>query len=227
MEKKHFSYLLIAAVVVIALWIATPFVVSWHMGKAPLTPGEFGDMFGTTNALFSGLALIGIVAAILLQQQELKQSTTELRNSARALTRQVELAADTARIQTLPILISVQKTRVETCGGNDFEHFAKREFNEAWILDRIVAMEDILKNGPAEMEKLRKEAITLPAGYNPVYGELESQRYGAVMREIGIMEQKLAVAKSARPELIKLLGYMRELGDLYDKMKNTRFEIAG
>src|SRR5688572_20161963 len=40
--------------------------------------GQFGDMFGAVNALFSGLAFAGIILTILLQREELKAQREEL-----------------------------------------------------------------------------------------------------------------------------------------------------
>lgn len=40
--------------------------------------GLFGDMFGASNALFTGLSFTGVIIAILLQRQELKLQRNEL-----------------------------------------------------------------------------------------------------------------------------------------------------
>lgn len=40
--------------------------------------GIFGDMFGASNALFTGLSFTGVIIAILLQRQELKLQRNEL-----------------------------------------------------------------------------------------------------------------------------------------------------
>lgn len=40
--------------------------------------GVFGDMFGASNALFTGLSFTGVIIAILLQRQELKLQRKEL-----------------------------------------------------------------------------------------------------------------------------------------------------
>src|SRR5688572_19500767 len=40
--------------------------------------GTFGDMFGAVNSLFSGLALAGVIYAIILQRQELALQRQEL-----------------------------------------------------------------------------------------------------------------------------------------------------
>ncbi|MFN7117132.1 MAG: hypothetical protein ACK4TA_10065 [Saprospiraceae bacterium] len=39
--------------------------------------GEIGDMFGAVNAVFSGLAFAGVVIAIIIQEDELKQTRKE------------------------------------------------------------------------------------------------------------------------------------------------------
>lgn len=44
----------------------------------PDGPGVYGDMFGVANALFSGLALAGVVLAIVLQSKELALQRQEL-----------------------------------------------------------------------------------------------------------------------------------------------------
>ena len=40
--------------------------------------GQFGDMFGAVNALFSGLAFTGVIIAILIQRDELSLQRKEL-----------------------------------------------------------------------------------------------------------------------------------------------------
>lgn len=43
--------------------------------------GQFGDMFGAVNALFSGCAFAGIIITILLQREELSLQRKELRDT--------------------------------------------------------------------------------------------------------------------------------------------------
>ena len=45
--------------------------------------GNFGDKFGAVNALFSGLALFGIIVSILIQQKELNLQRNELKETRR------------------------------------------------------------------------------------------------------------------------------------------------
>lgn len=60
------------AVIIIAAVLATPPVVAFMSAKEASTAGEYGDMFGSVNALFSGFAFLGVVVAIFLQSQELR-----------------------------------------------------------------------------------------------------------------------------------------------------------
>lgn len=95
--------ILIVAIVVIALWFATPWLAAKFAESMDLTHrGAFGDQYGFINALFSGLAFAGVIAAILLQtrelkyqreeledtRDELKQSRIQLKSQAESLTKQ-------------------------------------------------------------------------------------------------------------------------------------------
>lgn len=57
---------------------------------APNTAAEFGDMFGVVNALFSGLAFLGVVVAILLQRLELSLQREDIRKTSDELAGQRE-----------------------------------------------------------------------------------------------------------------------------------------
>lgn len=77
-EKKiPISWLFLASGVVILVWGANfylPFFLNWGDGKR----GTFGDMFGVANSIFSGLAFVGVVYAILLQRSEVSIAREEL-----------------------------------------------------------------------------------------------------------------------------------------------------
>lgn len=65
-------------------------------------PGTFGDMFGGINALFSGLAFVGVIAAILLQSKELELQRKELAETREVLKdqkQQLELQNQTIKKQ--------------------------------------------------------------------------------------------------------------------------------
>ena len=50
--------------------------------------GEFGDMFGAVNALFSGLAFAGLIITLILQRQELELQREELEQTREELKNQ-------------------------------------------------------------------------------------------------------------------------------------------
>lgn len=52
--------------------------------------GVFGDMYGAVNALFSGFALLGVVIAIVYQQQELKLQREELSETRKEFAQQTK-----------------------------------------------------------------------------------------------------------------------------------------
>ncbi len=92
-KKNVLSIVLIVTIsLIIILWIGTYF---YFQGYTETERGTFGDMYGTVNALFSGLALAGIVFTILLQRNELSLQREEL-----ALTRREYIIQnDTLRLQ--------------------------------------------------------------------------------------------------------------------------------
>jgi len=54
------------------------FNYNYATGLASDQQGIFGDMFGASNAFFTGLSFTGVIIAILLQRQELKLQRNEL-----------------------------------------------------------------------------------------------------------------------------------------------------
>jgi hypothetical protein len=60
---------------IFVLWLFTAFLA---LNLDGTRSGQFGDAFGAINALFSGLAFVGLVFAILLQRIELKLQREEL-----------------------------------------------------------------------------------------------------------------------------------------------------
>lgn len=69
-------------VAVVLLWLSVPWAMSLGIPASELDywarRGQWGDMFGAVNALFSGLAFAGLIWAIRLQSQELGLQRKEL-----------------------------------------------------------------------------------------------------------------------------------------------------
>jgi hypothetical protein len=79
--------------IVIVLWLSTPLLVWLAKSTWPVdaNDGQFGDLFGSVNALFSGLAFAGVVVAILLQLRELELQRNEMRTTIYAQAYKVAL----------------------------------------------------------------------------------------------------------------------------------------
>ncbi len=64
-----------------------------YMGLArlitdPAVRGQFGDAFGVTNSLFSGLAVAGLICTLILQQAQINrqnEESTKIRDEAAAV----------------------------------------------------------------------------------------------------------------------------------------------
>lgn len=107
------------AVIVLVLWFAT-FLVGYSVFDSWQERGQFGDMFGSVNALFSGLAFAGLIYAILLQRKELSLQRDELKlqREEMAASRK-ELAAQVAAQRALflaavgQIRVAAEQARIE------------------------------------------------------------------------------------------------------------------
>lgn len=86
------------------------------MGKPWGSPGELGDAFGMVNALFSGLAFTGVIAAIWLQKMEFQGQLQEFEEQTRLQRAQLEQStqAHDAQIRATAEQISLlQKERLD------------------------------------------------------------------------------------------------------------------
>lgn len=72
-SKESWWTLVVACVVICILWAGSA-VLLWPLENR----GEFGDMFGAANALFSGLAFAGLIFTIHVQRRELSLQREEL-----------------------------------------------------------------------------------------------------------------------------------------------------
>lgn len=77
---------LVAALTIVLLQAGIGVAVYLMLPDWP-TRGQFGDVFGAVNALFSGLAFAGLIYAILLQREDLALQRTELELTRQELKR--------------------------------------------------------------------------------------------------------------------------------------------
>jgi len=76
------------------------------------TRGQFGDMFGVVNTLFSGLAFTGVIYAILLQREDLALQREELKLTRAELRRTAEAQEKSERALSIQALASAQSARL-------------------------------------------------------------------------------------------------------------------
>jgi hypothetical protein len=85
--RAFWSPFLIAVLSVVGLWganwVLVRLLADWIPDRE--SAGQLGDMFGVSNALFSGLALAGIVTALILQNREMGFERTALMHQLREL----------------------------------------------------------------------------------------------------------------------------------------------
>ena len=119
------SYLAVAGIIVVIILLCLgggtlPFLLFDSMESR----GQFGDMFGAVNSLFSALAFAGVLLAIILQRQELQLQRQELllsrqelkraaqaqEKSQEALAAQLEVQSLATQLQALAALLSYRST---------------------------------------------------------------------------------------------------------------------
>ncbi len=97
----------------LALWVViggiVPYQIARHLNKEMLPgAGQFGDMFGTVGAFFSGVALLAVVYTIYLQQKDIEESGKSQAEQMKLQTDHIATIAKSARIQTLTFLAQLQ-----------------------------------------------------------------------------------------------------------------------
>ncbi len=102
-------WIIFGTLFILILWILTPIVTTKYF---PNNYGLFGDQFGSINSLFSGLAFLGLIVAILLQRKELIDQRKELRltrevheSSTKILKEQFNIQYKSNLIQSYNIII--------------------------------------------------------------------------------------------------------------------------
>jgi hypothetical protein len=130
-KDEHLSKLIMLFAGVILLWVAAGVGVYFAFDKMEHR-GLFGDMFGTVNSLFSGLALAGVIFAIFLQRKDLALQRAELRMSRDQLKRsadnqekaektrmqQANTMFITAKIEAYNAILEYYSDRAEIAAGD-------------------------------------------------------------------------------------------------------------
>jgi len=180
MLRNPYLYLtlFVLLVVVAAFSITIGLLPSWY--GAPKSAGEFGDMFGSVNALFSGLALLGVVVAILmqrselrLQREELEQTRMELRGQKEQLVRQNSTMEKQAFNNTFFHIISLHNDIVRAI---DLSHGGNYRGENVKISSGQDAFEAMLTRQfgggyAGEYDQNKRPLKGMTDGYSEIYSE--------------------------------------------------------
>ncbi len=153
-------------VAVISTWIITAvviisFIPDWE------TRGQFGDLFGSVNALFSGLAFAGLYYTIYLQRkqlelqqnelqlqrEELKLQREEMGASRKELSNQVEAQKALFRASAAQIAVAAMQAKIEAIkiSSEQVQPFGRGTYVQEIlaIANAITALADRIENEQA------------------------------------------------------------------------------
>ena len=111
MNKNDKKYIVIVATFVLIVWLGTFLLVRWALPDWAAR-GQFGDIFGSVNALFSGFAFAGLIYAILLQHKELGLQREELRLQREEMKKSRKELAPQADLQRQQVLVTIAELRM-------------------------------------------------------------------------------------------------------------------
>ena len=113
-NKPSYKPLFYVAVAITIIW-ALSFVLIRIFFKNYETMGQFGDLFGSINSLYSGLAFAGLIYTIYLQRNELELQRKELQETHNELLRtskkqemQLKLNSLNAKLVAYSIILNPQ-----------------------------------------------------------------------------------------------------------------------
>ncbi len=130
MNKKNIA---IALTLTITIFVVYYLIVS-HYITTPSEQGQFGDMFGTINALFSGLAFLGLTFTILQQNELIKQNSNQIAQSKKEFDTEL-------RIKALTTLITINQNKYIQI--KDVNHLESNELQKK-ILTLTTELEQLL-----------------------------------------------------------------------------------
>ena len=111
--KRHTMIALASGAVVVCLWAVSGLLL-YRLPER----GTIGDMFGAVNALFSGLAFVGILYTLLLQHEELEQAKAEFSRNAQAQREAAQLQALTLLFQEYKQISEEKSQEINRVAGS-------------------------------------------------------------------------------------------------------------
>jgi hypothetical protein len=132
-------------IVIVTLWLAFA-ILPPVLGIDSALSGQFGDTLGAANSLFSGLALIGMAYAVVLQRQVLDHAKAEAKEnekdrieSARLMARQADALLATGKLNAARSIMESLDHDAQThvaIGGKS--HGISKKYNYKKLLKIVI-----------------------------------------------------------------------------------------
>jgi hypothetical protein len=138
---------------VLLLWLGNLLLLP-RFFKDEQSRGQFGDQFGSVNALFSGLAFAGLISAIILQKRELalqreqlELQREEMRESRLQLAEQARVQEGSRKAAIASLQIEVLKSEISAIEmESGAENFSRRPEYAAKIRAAADKMKNIIED---------------------------------------------------------------------------------
>jgi len=202
-------FAILVTIVIIGLWGLTYYLLK-DLGETKR--GTFGDMFGSVNALFSGLALAGIILTILLQRKELKLQREELRDTRK----EFETQNETLKLQRFEnTFFNLLNLHHQIVGAIDYRYYKNKEKSGYSFVGAGEEKEAVTLTGRDVFRHRYNLMIDIlrdnPDNYKTIY----MQHYEKAQTDFGHYFRNLY-------RMIKLVD---QTGFFYDSEKVTEIEI--
>lgn len=115
---KEWKLFICAGCVICAVWLAS-FVLIYLCIDDWDVRGQFGDLFGSVNALFSGLAFAGLVITIIQQRHDLQLQRQAINQSKKDINQQNETMKIERFENTFFKMLEVQQSIVNDLYATD------------------------------------------------------------------------------------------------------------
>lgn len=157
------------ALIITGCWIGFGWILPRLLFSKQEDAGTFGDSFGMVNALFSGLAFLGVIVAIWLQNRELQHQLHEFAEQTKLQSLQLEQDRIAAEIQR-----KITDQQLELLREERNQRRVERELSLKPIF--------MLRVGKIEDKDQRRE-LFLHNGGSPVYDiNIESSNHNVQLK---------------------------------------------
>ncbi len=154
----------ISIIISIGIWVAAvlifygilPLPVGWEIGLSfPETTSEAGDSLVAVEGIFSSVAVVLALIAVLLQGRELKASTFAQREQAAALQVQSSQQIDAIKMQAHSVRLQFLLSEVERLGN--IADKTRNEIEECDDTKEKRKKWDLVKNSRHKQNRYREE----------------------------------------------------------------------